>query len=178
MLSTWRVAVLLLVVAGLVVSWVYPVRTFLSQRSQIHAMQAQVAADTESVAQLQVSSAQWQDPAFIREQARERLRLVAPGETGYIVTDSRSTSPTPVPTPTVSGPAPGLPGQVTATATPRTVPGPGADGLARLGTAVPWWSTGPTPASTAGSTVSSSAVPGSAVSSSAVPGPAVPTAGR
>lgn len=99
--STGRVAVLLLVLAGLAFSAALPVRTYLRQRSQISALEQQVRQERAGVAQLETSAAQWQDPVFVSAQARERLGLVAPGETGYIVTDSAQTA-------AASTPAPGV----------------------------------------------------------------------
>ena len=117
--STARVAVLLLVLAGLALSAVLPVRTYLEQRSQISALQRQVEQEQAGVASLQVTAAQWQDPAFVSAQARARLRLVAPGETGYIVTDS-GPSAAPTATPTAAVPSAAVPstGVPTSAATP------------------------------------------------------------
>jgi len=159
--STGRVAVVLLVLAGLVFSAALPVRTYLRQRAQISALEQQVSRDQAGVQQLQTSAAQWQDPAYVTAQARVRLGLVSPGETGYIVTDPGGT-PAPAETPAVSGapvrppgpPAPG-PAAVPVGPVPRTggavstvPPRTGADGLARLGAASPWWSPGPSPGPT------------------------------
>lgn len=180
MVSTGRVAVVLLVLAGLTFSAALPIRTYLRQRAQISALEHQVRQERAGVAQLETSAAQWQDPVFVAAQARARLGLVAPGETGYIVTDSGptpapATTPAAVATPAVSGaPAAGGPPTV-AVLPPRRVPaaplgppavsrvpatGPtapadpavtvtvtvtGADGLASLGAASPWWSPAPSP---------------------------------
>ena len=146
MVSTWRVVVVLAVLTGLVMSWVYPVRTYLRQRASMETTAQQVVADRAAVAELEQTNARWQDPAFIREQARERLGLVAPGETGYIVIDGTpgpAATASPNPAPTVSGPQPGRPGDVTA-ASPLATTGTGADALAGIGSP-PWWSPTPSP---------------------------------
>ena len=156
MVSRPRLAVLGLVLAGLALSAVIPLRTYLEQRSQIGALHQQIASDTSTVAQLQLTAARWQDPAFVRAQARLRLHLIAPGDTGYIVTDSGPGSPSPGPVapsvsvaPTVSAAstdaAPGDP-------TSPPAPGPstpamqggatGPGGLAGLGSANPLWDAG------------------------------------
>lgn len=160
-MSTGRVVVVLLVLAGLVFSAALPVRTYLRQRAQISALQQQVTRDRAGVQQLQNVAAQWQDPAFVTAQARVRLGLVAPGETGYIVTDPGGTpapagspavsgAPVRPPGPTASGPA-GVPvGPVPRTggAVATVPPVSGADGLASLGAASPWWSPGSSPGHT------------------------------
>ncbi len=150
MVSTARVGILLLVLAGLVLSAVLPVRTYLEQRSQISALERGVADERSAVAALQVTAAHWQDPAFVSAQARERLRLVAPGETGYIVTDSgaaSSATPAPAAPPTATaGPArPTVSGSPTVPARPTVPVVRGGEATARLGSAAPWWTPHPTP---------------------------------
>lgn len=164
MVSRGRIAVLGLVLAGLALSAVLPLRTYLEQRSQIAALHEQIASDTSAVAQLQLTAARWQDPAFVRAQARQRLHLIAPGETGYIVTDSGTLSPSPgpvapsvstAPRDAVAGGPTSPPAAGTSTPPPAYRPGlagtgaantgpahTGAGGLADLGSANPLWDSG------------------------------------
>jgi len=84
---TGRAALLALVLTVLGVSFAYPLRTWLEQRSELAALHAERARLELQVADLEDQRARWKDPAYIRQQARERLAFVLPGETGYIVID-------------------------------------------------------------------------------------------
>jgi cell division protein FtsB len=103
---TGRAAVLALVVCMLAISLAYPLREFLAQRGDIGDYQAKVAAQDERVAELTAARGRWNDPAYVKAQARQRLHFVMPGETVYIVlepdeapapvaTTERSTRPVP-----------------------------------------------------------------------------------
>ena len=85
---TGRAAMLALVVCMLAISLAYPLREYLSQRSDIGEHRAGVVAQEERVADLEDARDRWQDPAYIEAQARERLRYVMPGETAYIVLEA------------------------------------------------------------------------------------------
>jgi cell division protein FtsB len=82
---TARAAVLGLVVCGLVVSAALPLREYLSQRGRIASSQAKNAQQQARVGALEQQLRQWQDPAFVKAQARERLHFVMPGEYAYVV---------------------------------------------------------------------------------------------
>lgn len=82
---TGRAAILVLVLAALVVTLAIPVRAWLSQQSEIAALEADVAQARERVAGLEQELADWEDPAFVVAQARSRLHFVFPGEVGYVV---------------------------------------------------------------------------------------------
>ncbi len=62
-------------------------RGYLSQRAQIDALETEVATRQAAVDQLQGDLARWSDPAFVEQQARQRLKFVRPGETSYQVID-------------------------------------------------------------------------------------------
>ena len=76
---------LALVVCMLAISLAYPLREFLSQRGDIGDYRAKVAAQEKRVADLALARERWNDPAYVKAQARERLHFVMPGETVYIV---------------------------------------------------------------------------------------------
>ena len=57
------------------------------QRQNIADLQEQVKASKESLTQLKVQRNRWNDPAFVRAQARNRLFYVMPGEVSYVVMD-------------------------------------------------------------------------------------------
>jgi cell division protein FtsB len=78
---------LALVVCSLVVALAYPMRQYVSQRSEIAEQQRQAEHARKQVKQLREQRARWQDPAFVEQQARTRLHFVRPGESGYTVRD-------------------------------------------------------------------------------------------
>ena len=82
---TGRAAVLALVVCMLAISLAYPLREYLSQRSDIGELRSEVAEQEQRVAALEQARERWKDPAYVEAQARERLHYVMPGETSYVV---------------------------------------------------------------------------------------------
>lgn len=78
-------ALLLVVVAVLLAPYL---RAYVQQRAEIAALEQEVAERRQRVAELEEQSRRWQDPAYVAAQARERLRFVWPGETGYVVLDA------------------------------------------------------------------------------------------
>ena len=98
---TTRAAVLLGVVAVLAASYAFPVRAWLDQRSDLAAAEAERDALAAEVEELTEARDLWDDPAYIRAQARERLNFVLPGEVGLVVLGTESTLVEDVPT---SGP--------------------------------------------------------------------------
>jgi cell division protein FtsB len=71
-------------------------RSYVAQQQQIAALQQHVADQRATVAGLEQQRAAWDDPAYIKAQARSRLKFVMPGERAYNVIDA------PAPTPTAS----------------------------------------------------------------------------
>jgi cell division protein FtsB len=84
---TGRAALLALVVCTLVVALAYPMRQWVSQRSDIEEQRREAQQAREQVEELRDAKARWQDPAYVERQAREHLHYVKPGETGYTVVD-------------------------------------------------------------------------------------------
>lgn len=62
-------------------------RTYVAQRQQIRSMEQRVAQQRRQVSQLERDRAAWRDPAYVRAQARERLKFVLPGERVFTVLD-------------------------------------------------------------------------------------------
>ncbi|MFI5782777.1 septum formation initiator family protein [Nocardia sp. NPDC051570] len=84
-LSTGRAVILAAVLCALALTLAVPMRTYFSQRAE-SALLAQQRGDLENdLRRLRDRRAQQQDPAYIKSEARDRLRLVMPGETPYIV---------------------------------------------------------------------------------------------
>ena len=70
-----------------------PVKHYFTQRAQIKALESQLSADNVALQKAREELLRWQDPEYIKSQARERLHFVLPGERQYIVVDG-STTPT------------------------------------------------------------------------------------
>ena len=84
---TGRAALLALVLVVLGVSYAYPLRTWIEQRADLAALAAERAELEQRTVDLEAQQQRWEDPAYVRAQARERLGFVLPGETGYVVVD-------------------------------------------------------------------------------------------
>jgi len=65
---------------------------YIQQREAIADLQAANAKTSSSVATLKKQRARWNDPSYIRAEARERLLYVMPGETSYLIIDDRPAS--------------------------------------------------------------------------------------
>ncbi len=81
---TSRATVLVLVLCSLVAILAYPTRQFISQRSQISAQRAKAEQVRQQVEDLRREKTRWQDPEFVKAQARARLHYAMPGETPFI----------------------------------------------------------------------------------------------
>jgi cell division protein FtsB len=83
---TGRAAILVLVLAVLTVSYASSMRAYLQQRTQISSLKDTIALRQQSIDDLEREKRRWDDPAYVRQQARE-LNYVMPGETAYVVLD-------------------------------------------------------------------------------------------
>jgi hypothetical protein len=79
--------VLTVALASVVLALALPFKVWVSQRGQISSLTTQISQQQQRVAQLKSDQQRWNDPAYVRAQARERLHYVMPGETAYIVLD-------------------------------------------------------------------------------------------
>lgn len=61
------------------------VHTFLEQRAEISALREDIAAKEIQQGAYKSELARWDDPAYIKQQARDRVSMLMPGETGYWV---------------------------------------------------------------------------------------------
>ncbi len=82
---TGRAAVLVLVLAVLTVSYASSLRAYLQQRSHINELKTQIAQHEANIDTLENEKERWEDPAYVGQQARERLGYVMPGEKTYLV---------------------------------------------------------------------------------------------
>lgn len=74
-------------------------RVFLDQQAELRAVQEDIASARELEQELTSEIARWDDPAYIKQQARERFNLVMPGEQTYMVVGGDETVADPVPAP-------------------------------------------------------------------------------
>jgi cell division protein FtsB len=83
-----RAAVFAGVMVVLAVLLAPALRSYVAQQQQIAALQQHVADQRATLADLQQQRAAWDDPAYIKAQARSRLKFVMPGERAYNVIDA------------------------------------------------------------------------------------------
>lgn len=65
-----------------------PIKNYFVQRAQINALESQLKSDNSALDSARKELLLWQDPEYVKSQARERLHFVLPGERQYIVTGS------------------------------------------------------------------------------------------
>jgi cell division protein FtsB len=82
---TARAIALSVVLLILTISYATSLRIYFSQAHEISATNAEIAERQQRIRDLQGELARWDDEAYVRTQARERLGWVVPGETGYTV---------------------------------------------------------------------------------------------
>ena len=63
-----------------------PIKSYFTQRAQISALKSQLSSDYAALEKARKELTLWQDPEYVKSQARERLHFVMPGERQYIVT--------------------------------------------------------------------------------------------
>ena len=68
-----------------------PIKNYFTQRAQISALESQLSSDYSALEAARKELMLWQDPNYIKSQARERLHFVMPGERQYIVTGGDET---------------------------------------------------------------------------------------
>jgi cell division protein FtsB len=79
-----------LVVIVLIITFVLavPIRQLIEQQSRINTLRAQEAANQILIRELNADIQRWQDPAYVKAQAKSRLHYVMPYEVGYIVLEA------------------------------------------------------------------------------------------
>ncbi len=80
-----QIAVLGLVLCVVAVSLAYPLRNYLTQRSELAAAVSLQRANEQKIAELQQDLAALDDPQRIAAEAKSRLQYVRPGDTVYVV---------------------------------------------------------------------------------------------
>jgi cell division protein FtsB len=99
-----RGAVLLTILVVLAVTLAPTARSLLRQRGDLAALQEKVVQQQQSVADLQREQARWADPAYVEQQARERLKFVKVGDRSYSVIDPATEVPKPPASAVVAAP--------------------------------------------------------------------------
>jgi cell division protein FtsB len=79
----------LAVIVLAVVTLAPTVQTLFVQRQQIADLQHQVEQAKKAVASMTEERKRWEDPVYVRAQARDRLYYVMPGEVSYLVMDAQ-----------------------------------------------------------------------------------------
>lgn len=82
---TWRLLILAVVMAAIAITLAQSLRVYFAQRQEIAQFRAEIQSATEEIADLEDQLARWDDPDFVRAEARSRLGWVMPGEVGYRV---------------------------------------------------------------------------------------------
>ena len=75
------------VLFGVIVLIGSPLQKYFAQRAQINALKIQVAANQKALIEARKELELWNDPNYIKSQARTRLHFVLPGERQYILTN-------------------------------------------------------------------------------------------
>ena len=80
---TRRALVMVVVVVALAISFGTSLRVYLGQQHDLAVAEQEIRERSAQIADLQSELARWDDPDYVKAQARERLGWVMPGETGY-----------------------------------------------------------------------------------------------
>lgn len=85
---TTRALALAVVILMLTISYANSLRIYFAQSHEVAATKAEIADREARIADLQTELNHWDDPAFVKLQARTRLGWVMPGEIGFTVVDA------------------------------------------------------------------------------------------
>ena len=80
-----RLLILFIVLFSIAVTLAPPTQHYFAQRAQISALEASVASNRAKLLEARAELQKWQDPEYVRSQARTRLHFVLPGERQYII---------------------------------------------------------------------------------------------
>jgi len=90
---SWFAFVMLGVIVLAVLVLAPTIRLYTTQQQQISKLAAQNEAQKNEVAKLDQEIKDWDDPDYIKAQARDRLLYVMPGETSYLIIDDLPQAP-------------------------------------------------------------------------------------
>ncbi|MDJ0351955.1 septum formation initiator family protein [Pseudarthrobacter sp. PH31-O2] len=80
-----RMLALLVVMIAITIMLAPTVKIFIEKRGEIAELQADISAKQSQQNELKRQVSRWQDPNYVKQQARDRINMVMPGETGYWV---------------------------------------------------------------------------------------------
>ena len=80
-----RMLALAVVMIAITIMLAPTVKIFIDKRAEIAALEADIAARQAERDSLKLQVSRWQDPNYVKQQARDRINMVMPGETGYWV---------------------------------------------------------------------------------------------
>jgi len=80
-------AILATVFVVLAITLIPALKSTISQQGQINALQDRIVKQRETVTTLQQEQQRWKDPAYVEQQARQRLKFVRVGERSFTVID-------------------------------------------------------------------------------------------
>jgi cell division protein FtsB len=83
-------AILAAIMVVLAITLIPALRSTFSQQSEISSLRERIVQQRESVAALQQEQQRWRDPAYVEQQARQRLKFVRVGEKSFTVIDGEA----------------------------------------------------------------------------------------
>lgn len=90
-----RMLALAVVMIAITILLAPTVKIFLEKRAEISALEAEIASRKAEQTELNKQISRWQDPNYVKQQARDRINMVMPGETGYWVFGGEDAAGTP-----------------------------------------------------------------------------------
>jgi cell division protein FtsB len=85
-----RLLILFIVLFAMAVTLAPPTQHYFAQRAQISALEASVESNKKKLIEARAELERWQDPNYVKSQARSRLHFVLPGERQYIILGAES----------------------------------------------------------------------------------------
>jgi cell division protein FtsB len=83
-------AILASILVILAITLIPALRSTINQQGQINALRDSIAKQRESVASLQHEQQRWNDPAYVEQQARQRLKFARVGEKSFTLIDAEA----------------------------------------------------------------------------------------
>lgn len=96
------VAILITVVLIVLIAIAVPLRNYYAGRAEIARLEASISEKERQKAELEAQIDRYNDPAYVEQEARRRLGMMAPGETAWRIIDPRMQADA-ITTPRVSG---------------------------------------------------------------------------
>lgn len=88
--GNFRAFALILLAFAVVYSLAGPTQHYFAQRAQINQLQSEVNSNQKNLENARRELLQWQNPEYVKSQARSRLHFVMPGERKYIITGTEN----------------------------------------------------------------------------------------